>query len=191
MTGAEPASTSSPSCWPAWSIPKPWRSRRRWRRDCPAGARKSCGRCYWNWRGWAGRSSGASRGGRSLEELYDEEGELGSLVEHLNEWWTEALLTADLTPDERQDWAESLREWQQTIEDSDKIYDQSLKMAVTAAEQGWDYPPLVRVLQGEITQQGAWEGEAPHYADELAVARLNILQRQGRVPGGLFPRPGL
>src|SRR5207245_6202931 len=33
---------------------------------------------------------------------------------------------------------------------------------------------------------GAWEGEAPHYADELAVARLNILQRQGRFQEYLY-----
>ena len=27
---------------------------------------------------------------------------------------------------------------------------------------------------------GAWAGEAPAYADELAVARLNVLERRGR-----------
>ena len=53
-------------------------------------------------------------------------------------------------------------------------------MAVTAAVQGWDYPPLVRVLQGTITDKGAWDGKAPDYADELALARLNILKRRGR-----------
>ena len=30
------------------------------------------------------------------------------------------------------------------------------------------------------TNKGAWEGDAPYYADELALARLRILARQGR-----------
>lgn len=53
-------------------------------------------------------------------------------------------------------------------------------MSLEALRQGWDYPPLQQVLQGHITASGAWEGEAPHYADELALIRLKILDRQGR-----------
>jgi uncharacterized Zn finger protein len=115
----------------------------------------------------------------ALDELYDNEGEFGSLIERLNEWWTEALLTADLSPEERREYARMLRYYDQQFSEGE--YDYGMGMAVAAAEQGWDYPPLVRVLQGEITQQGAWEGEAPHYADELAEARLNVLERQGRL----------
>ncbi len=36
------------------------------------------------------------------------------------------------------------------------------------------------MLQGIITTQGAWEGEAPDYADEVTEARLHILERRGR-----------
>jgi uncharacterized Zn finger protein len=114
----------------------------------------------------------------ALGELYDDEGELGTLLTSLDEWWAEAVLSADLTPDERQACAQKLRKWHRQISGQD--YDEGLETAVAAADQGWDYPPLVRVLQGEITEQGAWEGEAPDYADELAVARLNVLERQGR-----------
>jgi uncharacterized Zn finger protein len=39
---------------------------------------------------------------------------------------------------------------------------------------------LQRVLRGEIDERGAWEGEAPLWADALAEARLNVLDRQGR-----------
>jgi len=35
-------------------------------------------------------------------------------------------------------------------------------------------------LRGEITEKGAWEREVPAYADELAIAWLNVLERQGR-----------
>lgn len=51
---------------------------------------------------------------------------------------------------------------------------------MAAAELGWDYPPLVQVLQGEITERGAWGKEAPSYADALTIARLNVLERQAR-----------
>jgi uncharacterized Zn finger protein len=57
---------------------------------------------------------------------------------------------------------------------------EAFELTVTAADQGWDYPPLQRVLAGEIGERGAWEDEAPDYADELAQVRLRILERQGR-----------
>jgi uncharacterized Zn finger protein len=120
----------------------------------------------------------------ALDELYDDEGELGTLFTRLDEWWAEAVLSADLTPDERRAYTQKLRKWHRQISGND--YDEGLETAAAAAEQGWDYPPLVRVLQGEITDQGAWEGEALDCADELAVARLNVLERQERFQEYLF-----
>jgi uncharacterized Zn finger protein len=35
-------------------------------------------------------------------------------------------------------------------------------------------------MKGNITEKGASEEEAPYYADELALARLHVLARQGR-----------
>ncbi len=91
----------------------------------------------------------------------------------------EALLSVDLNPQEREWWANQLKSWRKKL--GDAVIDNScFEMAITAAVQGWDYPPLVRVLQGNITDKGAWDDEAPDYADELALARLNILKRHGR-----------
>ena len=59
-------------------------------------------------------------------------------------------------------------------------------MAIAALEQGWDYPPLKQVLQGNITSSGAWSGEAPYYADDLALIRLQILERQERFEEYLY-----
>ncbi len=42
------------------------------------------------------------------------------------------------------------------------------------------------MLQGTITEQGAWEGEAPYHADELTKARLHILERRGRLQEYLY-----
>jgi uncharacterized Zn finger protein len=87
-------------------------------------------------------------------------------------------LTADLTIRERQTWADKLTQWQHELVDYG--VDEAFEVAMVAAQQGWEYPPLVRVLQGEITDKGAWEAEAPFYAEALSLARLNVLERQGR-----------
>jgi uncharacterized Zn finger protein len=116
--------------------------------------------------------------------LDDSDGYASDLFNDLGPAWTEALLTADLTPEERRMWANRLTEWQAELSDYgiDGVFD----TAQAAALQGWDYPPLRRVLQGEITEQGAWEGEVPWYADDLAEARLNVLARQGRYQEYLY-----
>jgi uncharacterized Zn finger protein len=111
-------------------------------------------------------------------EFDDSDGDLGDLFAELGPALAEAILCADLSPQERSDWAEKLDVWQSEI--SDYGIDEGFETAIGAAEHGWDYPPLQRVMQGHITGQRAWEGEAPWYAGELAVVRLNVLERQGR-----------
>jgi uncharacterized Zn finger protein len=111
-------------------------------------------------------------------QLDDSDGEASAFFEDLGAVWTEAILTTDLTIEERQTWAKKLAQWQHEVDDYG--VDEAFEAAMAAAQQSWDYPPLVRVLQGEITETGAWEDEAPVYADELAIARLNVLERQGR-----------
>jgi uncharacterized Zn finger protein len=122
-------------------------------------------------------------GYRALYDEYEErygsyEGEASEFFGELAEAWAEALLSAELSADERDAWAEKLADWGADADDLGA--GDTFDLAVTAAEQGWDYPPLQRVLAGEIGEQGAWEGEPPDYADELAQARLRILERQGR-----------
>lgn len=86
--------------------------------------------------------------------------------------WAEVLLSADLSEDEVFAWQENLEVWQDRLG--------SFAMAIEALRQGWDYPPLVRVLQGDISELGAWSGEAPDWADEFSQIRLKILARQER-----------
>jgi uncharacterized Zn finger protein len=101
------------------------------------------------------------------------------LGEDLGRVWTEAVLITDLTDDERTLWRKRLETYKKNLRSSG--LDGSLQAAILALEQGWDYPPLVRVLQGEVTEKGAWEDEPDDSADLLAVARLNVLERQGRL----------
>ena len=110
--------------------------------------------------------------------LDDSDGYAGEFFGELGRVWTEACLVADLSPSERELWAHKLTRWQGEI--SDYGLDDVFDAAQAAVLQGWDYPPLQRVLRGEITKLGAWEDEAPWFADELALARLMVLERQGR-----------
>lgn len=96
----------------------------------------------------------------------------------LDEVLTEVILSHDLTGKTRQDWRRKVLDWQEVLGE--------LGMAETAVAQGWDYAPLLSVLQGNITNKGAWEGEAPWFADELAAIRLNLLERQGRLQEALY-----
>jgi uncharacterized Zn finger protein len=85
----------------------------------------------------------------------------------------ESLLSLPLTTAERKAWRARIDEWA----------DETMGLAISdaALEMWWDYPPLVAAMQGNITEQGAWEGEAPMWADQLARVRLRILERQGRI----------
>ena len=100
------------------------------------------------------------------EDAFSEAGQELSLL------LAEALLSMDLTPEQRKQWYARAEAWEDGID---------LEILETALDQWWDYPPLVAAMQGNISEKGAWEGEAPYFADELTLARLRILQRQGRI----------
>lgn len=117
-------------------------------------------------------------------ELDDSDGYAGAFFEDLGAVWTEAILAADLTSAERKTWVRKLAQWQDEVEDYG--IDEAFHPAMAAAEQGWEYAPLVRVLRGEIADRGAWEGEAPDYADALAIARLHVLERHQRFQEYLY-----
>src|SRR2546429_9088421 len=112
------------------------------------------------------------------ENLDDSDGEASGFFSDLGTAWTEAILSADLTHEEREQWADQFAAWQAELDDYG--VDEAFDAPQTAALDGWDHPSLKRGLQGSITEQGAWEGEAPDYADDLTEARLNILERRGR-----------
>ncbi len=112
------------------------------------------------------------------EILDGSDGSTGDFFDELGPIWAEALLTAELAPHEHQAWQTKLAEWEREV--SDYGIDDAFGCPITAAKQGCDYHPLQRVLQGEITNKGTWEGDTPWYANELALVRLNILARQKR-----------
>lgn len=95
------------------------------------------------------------------------------IVMGLDDAWTEAILWASLTQKQQLELQQNLLNWQDE-------WNANFGMSLEALRQGWNYPPLQLVLQGNISKQGAWEGEVPDYADELARIRLRILDRQKR-----------
>jgi uncharacterized Zn finger protein len=116
-------------------------------------------------------------------EEWDEVANYGAdndeVVAALNDAWTAAILSAELTSQEQVDIRVNLETWQDE-------WDANFEMCLEALQQGWDYPPLQRVLQGEITQRGVWDKEPPGYADDLALIRLQILERQERYQEYLY-----
>jgi uncharacterized Zn finger protein len=110
--------------------------------------------------------------------LDDSDGYASAFFTDLGPVWTEALLTADLTPKERRAWAKRLTDWQGELDEYGM--EDAFDAAIAASTQGWDYPPLVKVLQGETTVERTSARDAPWHDDALAVARLNVLERQGR-----------
>ncbi|MBD2778047.1 SWIM zinc finger domain-containing protein [Iningainema tapete] len=113
------------------------------------------------------------------DDVADYGAENEEIVEALNSAWCEAILTTEFTEEEKLDLEENLEAWQDE-------WSANFEMALEALRQGWDYPPLVRVLQGNVTKQGAWEGEPPDYADDLALIRLKILESDERYQEYLY-----
>ncbi|MEH2057660.1 MAG: SWIM zinc finger domain-containing protein [Nostoc sp.] len=116
-------------------------------------------------------------------ENWDDVAEYGAendeIVGELNNAWCEAILSVELSPEEKVDIQINLEAWQDQ-------WNADFGLVMEALRQGWDYPPLLQVLQGNITERGAWEEDVPDYADDLALIRLKILEGQERYQEYLY-----
>ncbi|MEI7768713.1 MAG: SWIM zinc finger family protein [Chloroflexales bacterium] len=83
----------------------------------------------------------------SQNDFDDSYGTLGTVLDSLGELWAEALLSADLRPDELEEWADQLAEW--AGDTADYGSDNGLRLARKAAQEGWHDPLIVRALRGE------------------------------------------
>ncbi len=110
------------------------------------------------------------------EMLDDYGGELLDFLEVVGAAWIEALLSVDdLSPDEIEDYGAKLDVWWGEL--ADYRAGDAFGAAFRAVEQGWFYPPLVRVLEGG-TPDEEFFGEL--FDNRLTVARLNVLESRGR-----------
>jgi uncharacterized Zn finger protein len=110
-----------------------------------------------------------------LEMMGDYGGELLDFFEEVGAALTEALLGVELTPDEREDYGAKLDVW--LGEFGEYAVGDTFGAAYRAVEQGWSYPSLVRVLEGEIPDDEFFDELFDH---PLTIARLNVLDRRGR-----------
>jgi len=109
--------------------------------------------------------------------LDDSDGFAGELFDELGIAWTRVVVTADLPPAERQKWISKFKKWQDRTDDYGL---DPFDTAIIALEQGWDHPPLQRILQGETREPDLWDFDEPWLTDSLTCARLDALERQGR-----------
>jgi uncharacterized Zn finger protein len=107
------------------------------------------------------------------DELTDYGGDVYSIAEHLNEAWTEAILNADLDSAQAVDLRVMLETWQDEI-------DADLGQSLAALQQGWEHPVIQAMLAGTTSVNALWDGAPPNFADDLALIRLQILDRQNR-----------
>jgi uncharacterized Zn finger protein len=112
------------------------------------------------------------------EEYDDSDGEFADFFSRLGAVMTEALLTADLLPQERQAWVKKLEKWQVALHDYG--VEDAFDAAQCAAEKGWDYAPLRRAMRGEVPSEDELDDEDTWFAGALTDAWLNVLERQGR-----------
>lgn len=108
------------------------------------------------------------------EMMGDYGGELLDFFEEVGAAFTEALLSVELTPQERENYSAKLDVWWGEL--ADYGAGDTFGAASRAVEQGWSYPPLVRVLEGEIPDDAFFEELLD---DPLTIARLNVLERRG------------
>jgi len=111
-------------------------------------------------------------------ELDGSSGAAGDLFTELGMVWTEALLTADLTRDEREEWQGKLEYWQTEV--AEYGIDSDFEPAIGAARQGWDDPEVVAVLLGDTTDWADQADPLDYTTQQITAARLNVLERQGR-----------
>jgi len=110
---------------------------------------------------------------------YDDSQGIFEFFDQVDKALAEALLTADLAEGERADWEERLWSWEQEM---GRYTDRPpYSVALEAAQRGWDFEPVQRAMQGDISYADLWEGDPPWFAEDFIRARLNVLERQNRI----------
>lgn len=105
-------------------------------------------------------------------------GESGDFFYELDSAFTEALLSATITPADQVNWQGKVDSWAEGA--SEYGIDDAFARSQTALAQGWDNPTLQAVLRGEMADGSELEEPDSIGAMTLVQIRLNILERQDR-----------
>ncbi|MEB3309470.1 MAG: SWIM zinc finger family protein [Snowella sp.] len=110
---------------------------------------------------------------KNWDELDEYGADNNLLVDSLNEAWTEAILSTELTSSEKVDLEVNLEHWSNE-------WKADFSMSLAALHQGWENRALQQILAGEEQNAQIWEGGTAYYADNLVLIRLKILENQER-----------
>jgi uncharacterized Zn finger protein len=105
------------------------------------------------------------------DDIIDYGGDSFPIVEALNEAWTEAILSTEISEPQAIDLRVMLETWQDELNGD-------FAMSLAALAQGWDDPELQRAMQGNGYSDP--DRLNPPFAQSLALIRLQILDRQER-----------
>ena len=110
---------------------------------------------------------------------YDDSQAIFEFFDEVDTALAEALLTADLTDPERDDWEARLRTWENEM--SSYTDRPPYNIALEVIQRGWDFDPIQQAMTPGHRNIDLWEAEPPWYAEECIRAYLNVLERQGRI----------
>lgn len=111
-----------------------------------------------------------------FEYSHDDE-EMYPLFDDLGRLMAEAVLMSEPAPENRDDLAGTLREWQQRLDDYG--IDNGFHVAIRALEEGWNEAGLPAVLAGD-GKTWPLSGTADFIERELTGVRLRVLEACGR-----------
>ncbi|MGB9985721.1 SWIM zinc finger family protein [Salarchaeum japonicum] len=101
---------------------------------------------------------------------YDDSQAIFEFFDEVDTALAEALLTADLSDAERDDWKARLRTWQREMESYTDRPPYSVALDVVQRE-----------MRADSRYTTLWDDNPPWYAENVVKARLNVLERQNRV----------
>lgn len=110
---------------------------------------------------------------------YDDSRAIFEFFDEVDNALAEALLTADLSDSEREDWSARLRTWENEM--SSYTDRPPYSVALATIQRGCGFEPIQRAMKSGSSDADFWEGDPPWYAEDVIRARLNVLERQDRI----------
>ncbi|ELY73506.1 SWIM zinc finger family protein [Natrinema pallidum] len=110
---------------------------------------------------------------------YDDSQAIFEFFDEVDTALAEALLTADLADEKRDDWEARLRTWENEMSGYTDRPPYSVALAVI--QRGWDFEPIQRAMKPGSSDADLWKGDRPWYAEDYIRAHLNVLERQDRI----------
>src|SRR5699024_9647966 len=90
---------------------------------------------------------------------YDDSRAIFEFLDDVDTALAEALFTADLSGPERADWEDRLWAWEQEM--GGYTHQPPYSVALEAVQRGWEFEPVQRGMEGDLSDADLWEGDPP------------------------------